>query len=64
VLAEAAPAATALVAGAERIGALRGFPGVPGYLRRATGPGWALGRVSRILGLGRGRHRRCMIGMT
>ena len=23
-----------------------------------------LGRVSRILGLGRGRHRRCMIGMT
>jgi flavin-dependent dehydrogenase len=42
VLAEAAPAATALVARAERIGALRGFPGVPGYLRRATGPGWAL----------------------
>jgi hypothetical protein len=29
VPAEAAPAATALVAGAERIGALRGFPGVP-----------------------------------
>ncbi len=42
VLAEAAPPAAALVAGAERIGALRGFPGVPGYLRRATGPGWAL----------------------
>ena len=42
VLAEAAPEAAALVAGTERIGALRGFPGVPGYLRRATGPGWAL----------------------
>ena len=42
VLAEAAPAAAALVAGTERSGALRGFPGVPGYLRRASGPGWAL----------------------
>ena len=42
VLAEAAPAAAALVAGTERVGALRGFPGMPGYLRRATGPGWAL----------------------
>ena len=42
VLAEAAPEAAALVARTERIGALRGFPGVPGYLRRATGPGWAL----------------------
>ena len=42
VLAEAAPEAAALVARAEPIGALRGFPGMPGYLRRATGPGWAL----------------------
>ena len=42
VLAEAAPAAAALVARTEPIGALRGFPGMPGYLRRATGPGWAL----------------------
>jgi flavin-dependent dehydrogenase len=42
VLAEAAPEAAALVARAESIGALRGFPGMPGYLRRATGPGWAL----------------------
>jgi hemerythrin superfamily protein len=25
---------------------------------------WELGRVSRILGIGCGRHRRCMIGMT
>ena len=39
VLAEAAPQAAALVARAERIGALRGFPGMPGYLRRAAGPG-------------------------
>jgi flavin-dependent dehydrogenase len=29
-------------ANAERSGALRGFPGVPGFLRRAVGPGWAL----------------------
>ena len=42
VLAEAAPAARARVAGAELVGALRGFPGMPGYLRRAVGPGWAL----------------------
>jgi alpha-1,2-mannosyltransferase len=28
------------------------------------GSGRVLGRVSRILGLGCGRHRRCMIGMT
>jgi len=42
VLTEAAPEAATLVARAEPIGALRGFPGTPGYLRRATGPGWAL----------------------
>ena len=42
LLAEAAPEAAALVARAAPIGALRGFPGMPGYLRRATGPGWAL----------------------
>ena len=42
VLAEAAPPAAALVARTESIGTLRGFPGMPGYLRRATGPGWAL----------------------
>src|SRR5689334_10665023 len=42
VLAEAAPAAAALVARTERLGTLRGFPGAPGYLRQATGRGWAL----------------------
>jgi flavin-dependent dehydrogenase len=42
VLAEAAPEAAALVDGTVRSGALRGFPGMPMYLRRASGPGWAL----------------------
>jgi flavin-dependent dehydrogenase len=42
VLAQATPAAAALVARTERLGTLRGFPGVPGHLRRAIGPGWAL----------------------
>jgi flavin-dependent dehydrogenase len=41
-LAEAAPEAAALVDGTVRSGALRGFPGMPMYLRRASGPGWAL----------------------
>jgi len=30
------------VASAEPTSRLRGFPGLPGFLRRATGPGWAL----------------------
>jgi flavin-dependent dehydrogenase len=42
VLSEAAPRAAATLASAEQSGALRGFPGVPGILRRAVGPGWAL----------------------
>ena len=39
VLAEAAPEAAALVAGAERIGPLRGFPGCPGTCAGPPGPG-------------------------
>ncbi len=42
VLAEAAPAAVDVVARGDRTEPLRGFPGVPAVLRRATGPGWAL----------------------
>jgi flavin-dependent dehydrogenase len=42
VLAEAAPGTAPFVARGERLGALRGFAGLPGYLRRATGPGWTL----------------------
>jgi len=42
VLGEAAPEAAALFPAGSRRGPLRGFPGVPGVLRRATGPGWAL----------------------
>jgi menaquinone-9 beta-reductase len=30
------------MAGAERSGGLRAFPGIPGFLRRSAGPGWAL----------------------
>jgi menaquinone-9 beta-reductase len=30
------------MASAERSGGLRAFPGIPGFLRRSTGPGWAL----------------------
>ncbi|HVS01643.1 MAG TPA: NAD(P)/FAD-dependent oxidoreductase [Thermoanaerobaculia bacterium] len=42
VLAEVSPSTYERVAGGERRGRLRGFPGVPGYLRRPWGPGWAL----------------------
>ena len=31
-----------LVADRERAGKLRAFPGLPGFLRRAAGPGWSL----------------------
>ena len=42
LLAEASPAAADRVAQARPVGRLRGFGGVPGFLRRAGGPGWAL----------------------
>ena len=42
LLAEAAPEAVERVAAARRVGTLRGFPGLPGYLRQPWGPGWAL----------------------
>jgi flavin-dependent dehydrogenase len=42
LLAAASPAAADRVAHARPAGRLRGFGGVPGYLRRAGGPGWAL----------------------
>ena len=42
VLAEAAPALAPAVAGARLDAKLRSFPGTPGFLRRAWGPGWAL----------------------
>lgn len=42
VLAEVSPGAAARVADAERTAPVRGFPGVPGWLRRPHGPGWAL----------------------
>jgi len=42
VLNDVSPALAERVAGSEISGKLRGFPGVPGFLRRAAGPGWAL----------------------
>jgi flavin-dependent dehydrogenase len=36
------PTASRLLGGATPAGGYRSFPGVPGYLRRAHGPGWAL----------------------
>jgi 2-polyprenyl-6-methoxyphenol hydroxylase-like FAD-dependent oxidoreductase len=42
VLAEAAPELAAALGRARLDGKLRPFPGVPGFLRRAFGPGWAL----------------------
>ena len=42
VLNDVSPRLAERVAGSEISGKLRGFPGVPGFLRRATGPGWAL----------------------
>jgi len=42
LLAEAAPEAVGAVAGGRREERLRGFPGLPGYLRKPWGAGWAL----------------------
>lgn len=42
VLNDVSPKLAERVAASEISGKLRGFPGVPGFLRRATGPGWAL----------------------
>lgn len=42
VLEEAAPELAGRLTGARLDGALRGFPGQPGFLRRPWGPGWAL----------------------
>lgn len=42
VLQELAPAVAARVAAGRRDGPLRGFPGLPGWLRRPFGAGWAL----------------------
>jgi flavin-dependent dehydrogenase len=42
VLAEAAPELARAVARAHLDAKLRAFPGTPGFLRRAWGPGWAL----------------------
>src|SRR5690606_6692112 len=36
------PDAADRVAGGRRLGPVRGFPGVPGFLRRLHGDGWAL----------------------
>jgi len=40
ILAEAAPRLD--LSGAERYGPIRGFRGAPGFVRRSSGPGWAL----------------------
>ena len=42
LLAEAAPAEAQSIATTPSAGRLRGFPGVPGYIRSCAGPGWAL----------------------
>ncbi len=42
VLAEAAPKLAVELTAARLVGPVRGFPGLPSYLRAATGPGWAL----------------------
>ena len=42
VLAAHDPALAERVAQGRRVGRLRGFPGLPGWLRRPRGPGWAL----------------------
>jgi 2-polyprenyl-6-methoxyphenol hydroxylase-like FAD-dependent oxidoreductase len=42
VLTEVAPDLTPVLRGAKPAASLRGWPGLPGYLRRAAGPGWAL----------------------
>jgi flavin-dependent dehydrogenase len=42
ILAEVSPETAERVATARRVGPVRGFPGVPGWLRRPFGDGWAL----------------------
>ncbi len=42
LLQTASPQVAARVGAATRVGRLRGFPGRAGYLRTASGPGWAL----------------------
>lgn len=42
LLAECSPALAARLEGRAPLDGLHAFPGVPGYLRRASGPGWAL----------------------
>src|SRR3974390_904327 len=42
LLAEASPELAARVAGAAPAGPLRSFAGLPGFMRRPWGPGWAL----------------------
>jgi flavin-dependent dehydrogenase len=42
VMADAFPEVAALVTSATRLGRWRTFPGSPGHLRQAYGPGWAL----------------------
>jgi flavin-dependent dehydrogenase len=42
LLAEAAPQVAQTIATTVSAGRLRGFPGMPGYIRSCGGPGWAL----------------------
>jgi flavin-dependent dehydrogenase len=42
VLAQAAPALLDRVTAAEPVGSVHGWGGIPGYVRRSWGPGWAL----------------------
>ena len=42
LLAEAAPQVAQSIANTASAGRLRGFPGIPGYIRSCGGPGWAL----------------------
>lgn len=42
VLAETTPSVAERVAAGRRVERVRGFPGMPGWLRRPWGPGWAL----------------------
>ena len=42
VLRESSPALAQAVRRSRRIGRMRPFPGMPGFLRRSWGPGWAL----------------------
>jgi flavin-dependent dehydrogenase len=42
VIAEVEPGLARALERARRVEALRGFPGVPGFVRQAWGPGWAL----------------------